>query len=99
MSTQTTHAPLAHPIDATPIPTLHHARSQLLEIEQLLLAMWTATLPNLDGDRTAHLCAAHRAVHEALLLLIPDETLVADLVATPNGPNRPKGELTVAAAR
>ena len=64
---------------ATPIPTLHHARSQLAEVEHLLLSIWTATLPTLDGERTAHLCSAHRAVHEALLLLDEGERVVADI--------------------
>lgn len=82
-------AAATRPVEPTPLPTLHHARSQLHEVERILLSMWTATLPNLDGDRTAHLCAAHRAVHEALLLLTADEPVVADLVVDPGTRSAP----------
>jgi hypothetical protein len=63
----------------TPIPTDHHARVQLAELEQLLLSLWTAAMPELDDARTARLCAAHRAVHEALLLLDDAGCVVADV--------------------
>lgn len=62
----------------TPIPTGHHARARLHEVEQMLLAMWTSALPDLDSVRSAHLCAAHRAVHEAMLLLDEGLGVVAD---------------------
>jgi hypothetical protein len=60
-----------------PIPTMHHARAQLARVEQVLLAMWSSRMPDLGDGATERLCAAHRAVHEAMLLL-DDERVIAD---------------------
>jgi hypothetical protein len=60
-----------------PIPTMHHARAQLARVEQVLLAMWSSRMPDLGDGATDRLCAAHRAVHEAMLLL-EDERIIAD---------------------
>ncbi len=64
---------------SAPIPTVHHARVRLAEVEQVLLSVWTATLPDLETARSARICSAHRAVHEAMMLLDENESVVADL--------------------
>lgn len=84
MSALTTHSVMSAAA-ATPIPTVHHARAQLAEVEQLLLSVWTATLPELETVRSARLCSAHRAVHEAMLLLDENGDVVADVGPMPSG--------------
>lgn len=59
------------------LPTVHHARMQLVRVEQMLLSMWASHMPDLGDGATDRLCAAHRAVHEAMLLL-DDERIIAD---------------------
>ncbi len=82
MSALTTHS-VTSTTSATPIPTVHHARVRLAEVEQLLLSVWTATLPELETVRSARLCSAHRAVHEAMLLLEEGGDVVADVGPMP----------------
>lgn len=83
MSALTTHSVAATP-SATPIPTVHHARAQLAAVEQLLLSVWAATLPeDLETVRSARLCSAHRAVHRAMLLLEEHTDVVADVGPMP----------------
>lgn len=59
------------------LPTVHHARMQLVRVEKMLLAMWATNMPDLGDGATDRLCAAHRAVHEAMLLL-DGERIIAD---------------------
>lgn len=84
MSALTTHS-VTSAAAATPIPTVHHARVQLAEVEQLLLSVWTATLPELETARSARLCSAHRAVHQAMMLLDEHGDVVADVGPMPSG--------------
>ena len=59
------------------LPTTHHARIHLARVEQMLLTMWSSRMPELGDGAADRLCAAHRAVHEAMLLL-DDERIIAD---------------------
>jgi hypothetical protein len=84
MSALTTRSVTSNAATTTPIPTVHHARAQLAEVEDLLLSVWTACLPEMETATTARLCSAHRAVHQAMLLLEDDERVVADVGPFPS---------------